>query len=95
MALISQKKRFVVPDWDRVKRFGEEMVQHIPYHRCFNLDIMIDRDGNPRLIEINLRSMSVWLYQFNTVACYGEYTDEVIDYCKNHLKELKSEYLLI
>lgn len=89
------KHSFRILDKERVIRLDEEIVQDIQYYRCLNLEIMIVKDGNPHQIEINLRSMGVWAYQFNTVPHYGEYTDEVIDCVKNHLKELNSKYLLL
>lgn len=89
------KEKFVIPDWQSIKEFAKKIGEAHVYHRCLNMDIMIDETGNPRLIEYNLTQMSVWLFQFNNSSCYGEFTDEVIEYCRQHKHEVKSEYLLL
>ena len=90
-----EKSTFVIPQWNQVKDFARRIGEANIYHRCLNMDIMIDEMGNPRFIEYNLTQMSVWLFQFNNSSCYGEFTDEVIEYCKEHKHDVKSEYLLL
>ena len=46
---------------------------------------MVDKDDNPRLIEFNCEAYSMWLFQFTMGAALGEYTDEIIEYCKNNI----------
>lgn len=89
------KEKFVIPNWERIKEFAKRIGELNVYHRCLNLDIMIDENNNPRFIEYNLTQMGIWAYEFNTGPCYGEFTDEVIEYCRQHKHEVKSEYLLL
>ena len=89
------KQTYQIPQWTKVEEFAKTVAAQIPFHRVLNLDVMIDANGQPRLIEYNIRSMSVWLYQFNNGSCFGSYTDEIIDYCAAHRKEIKSEYLYL
>lgn len=89
------KEKFVIPDWERIKTFAKRIGELNVYHRCLNLDIMIDENNHPRFIEYNLTQMGTWLYEFNTGSCYGEFTDEIIEYCRQHKHEVKSEYLLL
>lgn len=72
---------FTIPDFKRIRAFAESVGDCIPHHRCLNLDVMIDRAGSPRLIEVNYSSMGLWLYQFTNGACFGKFTDEIIEYC--------------
>ncbi len=84
---------FVIPEWAEVKDLAVRVGEANIYHRCLNMDIMIDAEHRPRLLEYNLTQMSVWLFQLNNGSCYGPFTDEVIAYCREHKKDVKSEYL--
>ena len=42
-----------------------------------------DENGNPKLIEVNTTDFSYWLYQFNGKAAFGEYTDDLLKFCKD------------
>lgn len=90
-----EKESFVIPEWEQIKEFARRIGEANIYHRCLNMDIMIDEQGNPRFIEYNLTQMSVWLFQFNNGSCYGKFTDEIIAYCREHKQDVKSEYLLL
>lgn len=89
------KTDLIIPDFGAVKDFSIQVAECIPYHRIIAHDIMIDKNGHPVNIEFNIRSLGVWLFHYNTGSTFGEYTDEIIDYCASHKNEIKSEYLLI
>ena len=42
-------------------------------------DIAIDEDGNPVLIEANMRKGSVNFHQFNNGPLFGELTERVLN----------------
>lgn len=74
-----------IPNWDKVVEFAKYIGSQVPHHRLLALDIMVDKSGNPRLIEFNCEAYGMWLFQFTMGAALGEYTDEIIEYCKNNL----------
>ena len=74
---------FVVPNWKEVVAFAEYVGTRIPHHRLIALDIALTREGKPILIEFNIEWFSFWLYEYTNQEALGEYTDEIIDYCKN------------
>ncbi len=78
-------KEHKIPNWDKVVEFAKYIGSCVPHHRLLALDIMVDRLGTPRLIEFNCEAYSMWLFQFTSGAALGEYTDEIIEYCKNNL----------
>lgn len=78
----TQKHR--IPHWDRVIEFAKYIGANVSHHRLLALDIMLDKDGNPRLIEFKCKSYSMWLFQFTTGGALGDYTDEIIEYCCAH-----------
>lgn len=73
---------FSVPNFDKVIDFSKSVSEKIFHNRTLDLDVMIDKDGNPKLIEFNVDGCSPYLYQFTTNPVFGEFTDEVIDYIK-------------
>lgn len=82
-------KDYQIPNYAAIVNFAESIVKYIPYHRLFALDIMIDDNGLPRLVEFNLRYYSMWLFQFTVGSAFGKYTDEIIDYCKGRLSNIE------
>lgn len=80
-------KEHKIPNWNKVVEFAKYIGRNIPHHRLLALDIMVDKDGNYRLIEFNCKAYSMWLFQFTVGAALGEYTDEIIEYCKNNINK--------
>lgn len=73
-----------IPCWDDVKEFACTIARKLIHHRLIAMDITIDKEGKPLLIEYNLRGFSYWLFMFTNQKPLGEYTDEIIEFCKNH-----------
>lgn len=78
---------YQIPNYERVKEFAEKVASALPHQRLLALDVMLDENDNPVLLEYNIRAFSVWLFQFTNGAGFGEFTDEIIEYCKEHKKE--------
>lgn len=76
-----------IPNYEKVKEFAEKVASALPHQRLLALDVMLDENDNPVLLEYNIRAFSVWLFQFTNGAGFGEFTDEIIEYCKEHKKE--------
>lgn len=85
---------FVVPNYDYIKQFVCNVAKRMPHMSLFANDIAIDKDGKPRLIEVNTIQFSYWLYQFNGKPVFSEYTDDLIEYCLKENKKIKSSFCL-
>lgn len=77
------KEYFVVPNFDVVLDFSKSVAEKILHNRTLDLDVMIDAEGQPKLVEFNVDMCSPWLYQFTVGSVYGDFTDEVIEYIEN------------
>ena len=73
---------FIVPYWNDVIAFAEFIGDRIRHHRLIALDISLNKDGKPILIEFNIEWFSFWLYMYTNQEVFGDYTDEIIEYCK-------------
>ena len=82
-----QTSDFQIPNIERVWDFSRKVARSVPHLRLLQLDVAIDKEGNPRLIEFNIRAFSPWLYQFTTGPAFGRFTKEIIEYCVLHRKE--------
>ena len=65
----------------------------LPHMRNLALDVMIDKNGKPKIIEYNTDKFSTFFYQLTTSAVFAEYTDEVIEYCCKHMKDATRIYV--
>ena len=72
---------YSIPNWDKVLTFAKYCASRIHHHRLIALDITLDRNNNPVLIEYNIDGFSYWLFMFSGALPFGDYTDEIIDYC--------------
>lgn len=73
---------FIVPHWKDVIAFAEYVGTKIHHHRLIALDIALNEEGKPILIEYNIYGFSFWLFMLTEQEVFGKYTDEVIEYCK-------------
>lgn len=77
-----------IPNFEKVLDFAKSVAEKIPHHRLLAQDIAIQANGEPCLVEFNIRAFAVWLFQFTSGAAFGEYADEIIDYCSKHKKSV-------
>ena len=75
------KSTFYVPYWHNIIAFAEYIGSRIHHHRLIALDIAIEKGGRPLLIEYNIESFSYSPYMCTGQEVFGEYTDEIIEYC--------------
>lgn len=74
----------LLPQIEAVGEFALKVARRIDHHRLLALDIALDTDQQPRLIEFNVSSYSLPMVQMTTGPAFGSYTDEIIDYCREH-----------
>lgn len=81
------KNSFVVPNWEQVIAFARYIGTKVYHHRLLALDIAMDMNGKPVLLEYNIGTFSYWLYMYTNQVVFGKYTDEIIDYCRRMKRE--------
>lgn len=82
-------KDYYYPNWQEVIKFAKSVGHFVLHHRLLALDIVLDKNDKPHLIEFNVEGFSAWLFQFTTGSAFGNLTDEILGYCKNKQKELE------
>ncbi|WP_297900655.1 sugar-transfer associated ATP-grasp domain-containing protein [uncultured Parabacteroides sp.] len=81
------KEKFVIPKWSSILSFACEVARKNHHLRLLALDICLDKEGNPKLLEYNCSGYSYWLFLYNAVDALGDYTEEIIEYCSCHQVE--------
>lgn len=84
---------FRIPEFEKVISFAEKVGDNIMHHRLVAQDICLQANGEPCLVEFNIRAFSVWLFQFTIGPALGKYTDEIIDYCAKRKKEVRKVFV--
>lgn len=83
------RQSFIVPEWEKVKEFAKFTARKLPHMKLLQLDIAIDSDGRPRLLEYNVDGFSMWIAQFTGTPALGEYTDEIRRYALSKEHSIK------
>ena len=74
---------YFVPNFEEICKFAVNVSEKIIHHNLIALDIALNEENKPVLIESNLGGFSAWLFQFTNGSAFGEYTDEIMEYCYN------------
>ncbi len=83
-----------IPDFEGLKKISLDIANKLFYARLASLDICYDFEGRWKAIEVNITNTSLSHFaQHHGAEFFGEFTDEVYEYClKNHWA-LKSDKL--
>lgn len=82
--------------WEKVIRFAKTIGdgKTILHHRLIALDLMVDKNGNPRLVEFNIEYYGMWPFQFTMSSAFGDYTDEILAYCQSRRNSIEYQLLV-
>ena len=86
---IDFRETYKIPNFEGICELAKNVATKVLHHRLLAFDIMLDKNGNPVMLEYNIEAFSMWLPQFVGVAAFGEFTDEIIEYVRNHLNEIE------
>jgi hypothetical protein len=83
-----------IPLFDEIKKKAKEISSKYVHFRLLGLDIAVDKNQAIRCLEININGNEVNFFQFNNGPLFGEYTNEVIDYCMENKQRLYKGFLV-
>lgn len=85
---IIQNKGTMVPSFGDMIRIAREIAPFFNYHRLLGFDFSVDYNNNIKLMEVNNLYVGIINQQMNTGPLFGEYTEEVVEYCLSHNKSV-------
>lgn len=88
-----KKIKFRIPNYEEVKQFAINVSLRIPHMSLFAHDIVLDKDNKPKLIEVNTQSFSYYFLQLTSGPIFGEYTDDIIQYCIDNKDKIRVKHI--
>lgn len=73
-----------VPGMDEILAVLQKIALAIPSQRLFSFDVIVDTMDNIKVVEINVADVEINFLQLTGRSLFGEYTSEIVDYCKRH-----------
>ena len=70
---------FKIPSFDKAVELVKSAHPLIGHFRLVSWDIAIDKDGDPVLIEANMRKGGINFHQFNNGPLFGDLTEKVLN----------------
>lgn len=89
---INLKKENFVPNFDEYLNFAVEIAEKFIYDRFLGLDIFRDEKGLMRIMEVNLGHIGTDLPHLIGTPMFGDFTDEIIDYCHTNKHKLDRNF---
>lgn len=80
---------YVIPNFAEVQKFARKITTRLPHMALLALDVVLDVTNTPKLIEVNSSCFSVKFLQLTQHPVFGKYTQEVINYCREHKSEIE------
>lgn len=77
-----EQNSFVVPNYQGIINLAFEVARKMTLQRLLSFDIILNQENQPRIIEINIKNQTIITIQTTTGPFFGDYTDEVIEYCQ-------------
>ncbi|MCR4919110.1 MAG: hypothetical protein K5928_04755 [Prevotella sp.] len=77
---------FMIPNFEKVLELAYLGAEKNPINRVLSFDILLDKKNQPHIIEFNLKAQTITTMQTTYKTFFGEFTDEIIDYCLNKMK---------
>ncbi len=75
----------VIPAYEELEKLAIKIAQQVYFSRIIGLDACYDQEGKWRAIEVNTKGHTIRFSQYGGQPFFGEFTDEVIEYCtRNH-----------
>ena len=86
------KTHFQIPNFEVVKEFAKKISLRVPHMSLFAMDIVLDKNNVPKLIEVNTSSFTDYFLQLTEGPVFGNYTDDVISYCSDKKDNLSVSF---
>ena len=75
----------VHPYFGKMKELACKYAARVHNMNMLSWDMLADKNGDIKILEVNATSQSHDWLQFDFGALFGEYTEQVVDWCASHL----------
>lgn len=81
-----KEETYKIPNFDKILALAFEGAKMNPLNRVLCFDIILDTNNMPHIIEYNLKAQTIITIQATYKPFFGEFTDEIIEYCLSKMK---------
>jgi len=78
--------------YDEIKKVAKKIAKENFYHRILGLDFCVGKNDKIYLLEINNKNIEINFLQMNNGPLFREYTDEIIEFCRNKPKSIVLDF---
>ncbi len=91
---LAAKSNDSLPGIDEMKNYARNLASKYYYHRLLGFDFCVDNSNRVRLLEINCKNIEINFLQMNNGPLFGDFTDEIIDFCGSNKKSVVLDFYL-
>ncbi|MHB2149529.1 sugar-transfer associated ATP-grasp domain-containing protein [Calditrichota bacterium LG25] len=89
---INLSNKLKIPYFEEVKIIARQIAEKNIYARLLGLDFYVNNENKIKLIEINNINNEINFYQMNNGSLFGDYTNEIIEFCSKNYKSFVIDY---
>lgn len=89
---VDLRNNLYIESFENVKAEVKNVAEKYIYDRFIGFDVTKDVQNKPVILESNLGHVGVTLFSTLGYPIFGEYTNEIIDYCVRHKQKLEKKY---
>lgn len=86
--IVMKGTQYKIPNFEKIMDLVTYVAKENVPNRLLSFDIMLDKNNEPKMIEFNIKHQTVTTVQTLKKAFFGEFTDEVINYCQTHKQKI-------
>ena len=83
------KSEFVIPNWNDIIDFAKEVAGKNHHMRLQSMDICLDENGVPKVVEVNVGGFSWWGFMYCGQDVLRGEVESVIEYCSYARDKMK------
>lgn len=72
---------FTIPNYETCKELAIRVSKKFPHMSLFAHDIALDKNNNPKIIEVNTHCLTSFFLQTTAQPLYGNFANDIIEYC--------------
>lgn len=84
-----ENNNWIIPNYDVVKKFAIDSAKKIIHHDLIALDIALDKNDKPILLEFNVGGFGSWIFPMTGSEVFAGIEDEVIERCYRQYQKLE------
>ena len=84
-----ENNNWIIPNFERIKQFAQNISKHIIHHDIVALDIALDKDNTPKLIEFNVGGFGAWAFLMGGHSVFSNMDEQIFKRCYKAYQQLE------